>query len=116
MGGKLKTLAIVLMVIGILVSVVCFFVGNAAYQKDKDCLKYATVNGGAYGYPILVESGDKAYAGLTLRTNAIYGLIGSIVGSLPLYWFGCLFERVDEIKYVVDENKRKLDKMNEEAK
>ena len=38
------------------------------------------------------------------------------IGFLRLFWFGCLFERVDEIKYVVDENKIKLDKMNEEAK
>jgi len=116
MGSKLKTLAIILIVLGVIASVICFFIGNSAYQKDKDCLKYATVYGGSGGYSILEEAGNRSYEGLMLRNYGIYGIIGSIIGGLPLYWFGCLFERVDEIKSVVDENKRKLDKLKEEAK
>ena len=75
MGSKIKTLAIVLIILGVIASLICFFVGNSAYQKDKDCLEYATVNGGAYGHPILEEAGNKAYAGQMLRTYSIIGII-----------------------------------------
>ena len=110
MGGKIKGLAITLIVLGVIACIICFFEGNSAYQKDKDCLKYATANGGAgYGYAILEEAGNRAYAGKMLRTYSIYGIIGSIFGGLPLYWFGCLFERVEEIQYTTNENKRKLE-------
>ena len=110
MGSRIKSVAIILIVLGVIACVICFFVGNSAYQKDKDCIKYATVNGGAgYGYSILEEAGNRAYAGQMLRTYSIYGIIGSIFGGLPLYWFGCLFEHVEITREIAEENKRKID-------
>ncbi len=96
------------MVIGAIVCVICFFIGNSQYNEDKGYIEYATANGGS-GYRSLQEAGDRAYAGLMLKNFSLYGIIGSIVGGLPLYWFGCLFERVEEIQYTTNENKRKLE-------
>ena len=98
MGSKIKTVAIVLMIIGIIASIICFFVGNSQYNEDKDYIEYATVNGGSYGYSSLQEAGNRAYAGLMLRRYSLIGIIASIIGMLPLYWFGCLFERVEGIQ------------------
>lgn len=110
MGGTLKGLAKALMIIGVIVCVICFFVGMGKYNEDKDYLEYATVNGGSY-YPNLQAAGDNAYAGRLLMIYGGVGVIGSIIGGLPLYWFGCLFERVEDIQSTTYENKRKLEEL-----
>lgn len=111
MGGKIKTLAKALMIIGVIVCVICFFVGMGKYNGDKKYIEYATANGGAYGYPSLQAAGDNAYAGRLLMIYGVVGIFGSIIGGLPLYWFGCLFERVEDIQSITYDNKRKLDEL-----
>lgn len=90
-GGKIKALVVVVAVIGLLSCLILFFVGNAAYQEDKDYIEYATVNGGAY-YESLQSAGDSAYAGLQLRRTSLYLALSIAIGAFPFYGFGVLVE------------------------
>ena len=54
-GKIIKGLAVGLTILGLLGSLILYFVGNSAYEEDKDYLEYATINGGGYGYCILEE-------------------------------------------------------------
>lgn len=103
MGDKIKSMTIAIAVIGMLACVICFFVGNAAYQEDKDYIEYCSAYGGnTYGHNILREAGDNAYNGLQLRNNALVCGIIVLIGSMPLYGFGVL----------VDCNERQADSLN----
>ena len=116
MGSRIKSIAISLIVIAIIGCVICSFVGLGKYNKDKDYIEYATVYGGAYGYSSLQEAGDNAYAGKMLMTYGGWGIAASIIGGLPLYWFGCLFECVEDTQQVARENKRELNELQDRIK
>ena len=109
-GGKIKTLVTVVTILGLISCVILFFVGNAAYQEDKDYIEYATANGGAYGYSSLQKAGDNAYNGLQLRNMAFPLAIALMVSALPLYGFGVLVEsselQRDRLFQLVEEQKR----------
>ena len=111
MGSRIKSIAIVLVVIAVSVCIICFFVGVGKYSEDKDYIEYATVYGGAYGYSTLQKAGDNAYAGKLMMKYGGWGIVASIIGGLPLYWFGCLFECVENIQQVVKENERRLQEL-----
>ena len=51
------------------------------------------------------RGGNKAYDGKMVQTYGIAGIIGSLFGGLPLYWFGCLFERVEQLQTSISERK-----------
>ena len=112
-GGKIKTLVAVVTVIGLIACVLLFFVGNSAYQEDKDYLEYATVNGGAYGYPTLQRAGDNAYNGLQMRKMALPLAISILVGALPLYGFGVLVEGSEQRTLMLSQLLEEQKKTNE---
>lgn len=91
-GEKIKKVIIIEVIIGLIVCVILFFVGNAAYNEDKDYIKYATANGGAYGYPSLQAAGDNAYNGQQMRNFALILAPCLLVGMLPLYGYGIMVE------------------------
>ena len=105
MGGRIKLLAGWLIAIGIIASVFCLVSGVSQYNENKQYLEYATINGGGHGYKNLEEAGNKAYDGKMVQTYGIAGIIGSLFGGLPLYWFGCLFERVEQLQTSISELK-----------
>ncbi|MBE5806790.1 MAG: hypothetical protein E7317_00400 [Clostridiales bacterium] len=114
MGAVIKTLAGVLMVVGAVACAICFCVGLNNYNEDKDYMEYASVYGGSY-YTSLESAGNNAYAGKMMMIYSGVGVIGSIVGGLPLYWFGCLFEHVEAIRSAVEDNRRKLEILQKNA-
>lgn len=109
-GEKIKKLIIIEVIIGLLVCVVLFFVGNAAYNEDKDYIEYATVYGGAYGYPSLQSAGDNAYNGLQMRNIALILAPCLLVGMLPLYGYGTIVEnsemQMEYFSMVLEEQKK----------
>jgi len=112
MGHKIKTFAKVLLVIGIIACIICFIVGVSQYNKDKDCLQYATVFGGAGSkYPSIEAAGNRAYAGMMMKTYSIVAIFVLPLSLLPLYWFGCLFECVEETKAAVGTNSNNISKL-----
>lgn len=109
-GKKIKTLVAIVTVIGVVGCVILFFVGNAAYNEDKGYIEYATVNGGAYGYPTLQAAGDNAYNGLQLRNLALILAPCLLISALPLYGFGVIVEgseyQNELLSHLVEEQKK----------
>lgn len=109
-GEKIKALVVVVAILGLLSCLILFFVGNAAYQEDREYIKYATVNGGAYGYSSLQAAGDSAYNGLQLRRTSIYLALTIAIGSVPLYGYGVLVEnsetQADRMYKLLEEQKK----------
>ena len=97
-GKIIKGLAVGLTILGLLGSLILYFVGNSAYEEDKDYLKYATINGGGYGHRILEEAGNNAYNGLQLRKMAIISAVCIAVSALPFYGFGVLVENSELLR------------------
>ena len=95
-GKTLKTLIIILLIIGLIICAILFFIGNAAYQDDKDYMKYATVYGNPYGSGILQEAGDNAYYGLQLRNMSLILAGTLIVCTIPLYSIAVLVENSEQ--------------------
>ena len=119
-GRKIKVMVIVVTIIGLISCVILFFVGNAAYNEDKDLIKYATVNGGAYGYPSLQAAGDDAYNGLQLRNLMLVMIPCLLIGALPLYGFGELIEETTrnrqinaEILRILSQQEKNVDTKSE---
>ena len=113
MGKVIKGIAITLMVLGILGGAIMTIKGASQYNEDKEYIEYATVNGGSR-YSRLEEAGNNAYAGKTLMTYGIASVIGSVVACLPLFWFGCLFVKVDDIQSKVYENNREIEELKKQ--
>lgn len=109
-GGKIKTMVVVVAVISLIACVIMFFAGNAAYMQDKDYIKYATVYGGAYGYPSLQAAGDNAYNGLQLKNSALPLAIGILIAFLPMYGFGVIVEgcevQTEKLSQLIEEQKK----------
>lgn len=95
-GSKIKTLVAVITILGLIACVILFIAGSAAYNEDKDYIEYATVYGGAYGYPSLQKAGDNAYAGLQMKNMALPLALCILIGALPLYGFGVLVESSEQ--------------------
>jgi|GEM_PF-1277364 len=90
---KVQTLAKIIFILGIVISIIIFLIGISKYIEDKDCLEYSSYLGtGGYGYNTLVEAGNNAYMGLQMMKNSIFLFISSIISCLPLYGFGMLIE------------------------
>ena len=104
MGSSIKSFAVFIIIIGIIAGFLCYLFGNSQYNDNKKYMEYATINGGST-YKNLEDAGNEAYAGKDLKTYGIAGIIGSFFGGLPLYWFGCLFERVEQQKTAIYEIK-----------
>lgn len=117
-GGKIKGLVVFLMVIGLLASVILFFVGNNAYQEDKSYIEYATVYGGGRGYSSLEKAGNNAYNGLQMRNLALAAGLSIVLAALPMYGFGVLVECGERKTYLLGqllEEQKKTNKLLSKA-
>lgn len=100
MGHKIKTFAKVLIALCIISCVIVIVYGLRMYGDNH---VYESVLSIKQTTGQVVTSDDIFFAGRASqgRYTAIYGGIGivaSVISLLPLYWFGCLFERVESIE------------------
>lgn len=111
-GEKIRGLVVFLVVIGLLASLIYFFVGNTAYNKNKSYIIYATVNGGGY-YSSDERKGNEAYNGLQQRNHAIIMGLSICISALPLYGFGVLVECSERKMYLLTQLLEEQKKTNE---
>jgi hypothetical protein len=69
------------------------------YYNDRPYRVYADnyeINGqNPYISNELVQRGYKSYAELNETLYYVCGIFACLLGGLPLYWFGCMFQRVE---------------------
>lgn len=116
MGKKLKTTAKVLMFIGVTVCLVCAaIVLHNCYIRNGGfyALRYATVNGGFtplypewdWGWE---EEGNDIYFSIQIAVYLVIGALAFVVTCLPMYWFGCVLERLDAIEQKINSTNNNL--------
>ena len=109
MGKKIKTFAKVIMILGISICLIASaYVLISCYNRNGGfyLLKYATAYGGYEISPYVPSvgatweaQGNDIYFSIQLAIYFALGAFGCLLYGLPVYWFGCLFERVDNAKY-----------------
>ena len=100
MGHKIKKFAKVLMILGMIPCGILAIIHFFQYYENHGWIQFATINGGA-SFPfteVHEHLGNKGYASLQTMIYFICGFFACLLGGLPLYWFGCLFERVESIE------------------
>lgn len=113
MGKKIKTFAKVLIWIGVIACCVSLWFGFMRFYDNKAFFQYATINGGYTPGPYLTQyvpdfgsnyepRGNEAFYGMVQMIGSGIGIIVCIISGLPLYWFGCLFQRVEWIQLELD--------------
>lgn len=103
-GSKIKTLAIWVSSIVIILCLIAFCYGLYLYVDNHYAIQYATILGGAssyYSFESLVKAGDEAISGLISMVCSILLLIPTVVVSFFMYGFGELLENVAHIAYKV---------------
>ena len=99
MGKKIKTFAKVLIILGMIAFGVLAYISFKNYYADRPFTVYADgykeYGDNPYIPSSSVERGFRAYAELTETIYYVCGFFGCLLGGLPLYWFGCLFQRVE---------------------
>lgn len=118
MGKKLKTTAKVLMFIGVTVCLICAAVVLLnCYNRNGGfhMLQYATVNGGFtpfqpgpewdWGWE---EMGNDIYISIQIAVYLVIGALAFVVTCLPMYWFGCVLERLDAIEQKINSTNNNL--------
>ena len=110
MGRKIKTFAKILIWFGIIGCCVSLWFGFHQYYKNRTFLEYATINGGYTIDPLArpylpsdfnadwEQRGNESLYGLVQTIGSGLGIVACIISGLPLYWFGCLFQRVEYIQ------------------
>lgn len=111
MGKKIKTLSKILIILGVCVFAVLTVRSFLKYYDDRSFTVYADsyeTNGrNPYISDTLVQRGYRARSELLETIYCVCGLVGCFLGGLPLYWFGCLFEKVEMMETKIDHlNKR----------
>ena len=102
MGKGIKVFAIIIMVIGMLTCATFAIITYSKYRSDKPFISF--VEGyEEYGEnPVFskdrVERGYLAKAEFTAFIYYLCGFFASLFFGLPLYWFGCLFVKVERIE------------------
>lgn len=121
MGHKIQTFAKVVMILGIIACIVVSFIGFKQYYNNRPYFQYATVFGG-YSPAAIVqqyspgfgtdweERGNESLQGFSIMVGGLIGVLSCLFAGLPLYWFGCLFERVEFLQLDVAELKREKNK------
>ena len=109
MGRKIKTFAKVIMILGMCICLIASaYVLISCYNRNGGfyLLKYATINGGYEINPYVPyvgatweAQGNDIYFSIQLAIYFGLGAFGCLLYGLPVYWLGCLFERVDSAKY-----------------
>ena len=114
MGRKIKTFAKVLIWLGIICCCVSLWFGFTRYYDNKAYFQYATVNGGYTLDPLAKQylpsdfgsnyepRGNEAFYGMVQMIGSGLGIVACIISGIPLYWFGCMFQRVEWIQLDVD--------------
>ena len=116
MGHKIQKFAKVIMILGM---AVCFI--SAAYTLvscyDRNLgfgmIQYATINGGVTNPYLPAEweaRGNDIYNSFQIAIVFGIGFLSCLFGGLPLYWLGCLFERVEHLQSDITDLKRELNK------
>lgn len=107
-GTKIKGFVWFYVVVGLIACLVIYSDGIIAYNEDKNYIKYATVNGGAY-YSDLEEAGNNALNGLQRSNNARDLAIAILISALPAYGFGVLVDCAERrtllLSQLLDEQK-----------
>ena len=106
MGKKIKTLAKVLIILGVIVFSVLTVKSFQKYYEDRPYTVYADgyeeYGRNQYISDTLVQRGYQARAELLETIYCACGIAACLLGGLPLYWFGCLFEKVEKIEKQID--------------
>ena len=103
-GGTIKKVVRIQAIICLVACAVMLLVGFFMYTGNSEYLKYATVNGGAYGYSSLEESGNTAYVGTQLMSWAVSIAAAVTLEYLLLTGLGQLVENSD----ITRENSQKM--------
>jgi len=116
LGKKIKTFAKVIMIVGM----ACCLIGAAytligCYDRNGGWgfLEYATINGGVTNPYLPSEwemKGNDIYNSIQIAVSFGIGFFSFLLGGLPLYWFGCLFERVEHLQSDIADLRRELNK------
>ena len=107
-GGVLKTLSVVLMVVTIFVGGAFFISSFGDYLDYKDFIDYATANGGS-SVASAVRYGDIAYEAQTsMKFTGILTIV-SLISSLVLCGFGEIIIILDDIRYNLSSGNKQVD-------
>ena len=112
MGRKIKTFAKVIIILGMLAFGALSALTFLKYYEDRPYTVYAdgyeTNGSNPYISDSLVQRGYKAYAELTETIYYVCGFFACLLGGLPIYWFGCLFQRVEYIQADIIELRKQM--------
>ena len=116
MGRKIKTFAKVLIILGMIAFGILTAISFNNYYNDRPYTVYADsyeTNGrNPYTPDEYVQRGYKAYSELNETIYYACGFFGCLLGGLPLYWFGCLFQRVEWMHMDIEALKKQVAKPN----
>lgn len=96
-GGVLKTLSALLIVVTIIVGAAFFISSYSDYSDYKQFIEYATANGGS-SIDSAVRYSDIAYAAQTSMKYTAMLTIASLISSLVLCGFGEIIIILDDIR------------------
>ena len=94
-GAKIKNLAKVILVLGLLVGIIYLFVSLIRFLGNAEYLEYANIYGGSE-YQILTSAGNKAYSGLTGIGYSIMLIVFSIISPWLIYGFGIIVSKFEK--------------------
>ena len=100
MGKKIKTFAKVLMILGVVSSIAIVFFGLRQYGDNQVYISLTSI--GQNTNPDYLLKANQGYQGIYMAVCGGIGIIGCLFGLLPLYWFGCLFHRVESMKEQIE--------------
>ena len=110
MGSKIKTFAKCFMILGIVICLVsAAYVLVSCYNRNLGFyhLQHATINGGNPHSDWVGSDweakGNDIYNSIMIAAYLGSGAIGFLFFGLPLYWFGCLFQRVEYMQTDIDD-------------
>lgn len=95
-GGKIKTLAATIAILGMGLGVIWLIISISTYSQNAEYIKYADISY-AYDYPLLYKSGAAAFAARSGIKWSIILIVSSFISSWPMYGFGQLIENSDKL-------------------
>ena len=116
MGKKIKITIKLLMFLGVFACLAfAAYILISCYNRNHGfyLLKYATVYGGYEITPYAPSvgatweaQGNDIYFSIQLAVYFGLGAVGFLLWGLPIYWLGCLFQRVEWIQLGMDAIKK----------
>ena len=109
MGRKIKTFSKVIMILFISACLIAAaYILISCYDRNGGFyhLQHATINGGNPHSDWVGANweaqGNDIYFSIQLAIYFGLGAAGCLLWGLPLYWFGCMFQRVEQIQLELD--------------